>query len=614
MNSMSRLEKLTEQLGATLLRWDGGRLKLSSSLSFSKLTQQAEQACAQFGNTTAPPPPPLEQRLNAFIKLRRTPVQMQLRDWRLVAWGLADLVPTYARAIEDPTIFPVILKEFNARLTADTLNRKMWFGLLSSYLSYKPEAQSGLEYWKQLRELLKRAFEQFKGQQKSPKRWIAVVEQYRDIFSDAPGKQLAKELSEDKVDALQVFKSYLPIPDESWLWKSMINTHLNAVTALNDEAFVTRIEPMLAMTSILSSVTDTVLARLLTRYAESSRQDQSHKALKEAALQRWGSPQIGSSRNRWSVNVDDYVCKMVMRWFAKEDLETFFKLLQGESGVDQDRLEYWLRFVDQIGFTRLVLGPQAMQDYSSDFVEFRRKNKDRISQLKGGTAEDNAFIMQIGDYVIVEFSKKGNACYFRPYDQNLPFKLDTKILELTPELKRKTKGCESLPHTPTDRGWWHKYDRWFAERGIYPYRQSKTKQSSPKRSEERLTPHAPSSHDTKSGNTERAINQAPHSTEAKSAKNSFTDYSVKPSSSTRREGARAPLESASNTTKAGNVERVIGQALQYLEAESVEFSLTDFRDSGGAMWITTQTLSEGLQNRLLGLGFRYKQGRGYWIK
>lgn len=562
MNSMSRLEKLTERLDATLLRWDDGRIKLSSSLSFSKLTQQAEQACAQFGNTTAPPAPPLEQRLNAFIKLRRTPVQMQLRDWRLVAWGLADLVPTYARAIEDTTIFPVILKEFNARLMVDTLNRKMWFGLLSSYLSYKPEAQSGLECWKQLRELLKRAFEHLKGQQKSPKRWIAVIEQYRDIFSDAPGKQLAKELSEDKLDALQVFKTYLPIPDESWFWKSMIENHLNAVTALNDEAFVTRIEPMLAMTSILPPVADTVLARLLTRYAESSRQDQSHKALKESALQRWGSPQIGSSRNRWSVNVEDYVCKMVMRWFAKEDLETFFKLLQGESGVDQDRLEYWLRFVDQIGFTRLVLGSQAMQDYSCDFVEFRRKNKERISQLKGGTSEDNAFIMQIGDYVIVEFSRKGNACYFRPNDQYLPFKLDTKILELNSVLKRKTEGHESLPHTPTYRGWWHKYDRWFAERGIYPDGGFHTKSHQSGRSEERRSPH----------------------------------------------------EHPSNTTKTGNIERVISQALHYLEEESVKFSLTDFRGSGGAMWITTQSHSEGLENRLLGLGFRYKQGRGYWIK
>lgn len=562
MNSMSKLEILTERLGATLLRWDGGRLKLSSSLSFSKLTQQAEQACAQFGNTTAPPPPPLEQRLNAFIKLRRTPVQMQLCDWRLVAWGLADLVPTYVRAIEDTALFTVILKEFNARLTADTLNRKMWFGLLSSYLSYKPEAQSGLECWKQLRELLKRAFEQFKGQQKSPKRWIAVVEQYRDIFSDAPGKQLAKELSEDKVDALQVFKTYLPIPDESWFWKSMINNHLNVVTALNDEAFVTRIEPMLAMTSILPSVADTVLARLLTRYAESSQHDQSHRVLKEAALQRWGSPQIGSSRNRWSVNVEDFVCKMVMRWFAKEDLETFFKLLQGESGVDQDRLGYWLRFVDQIGFTRLVLGPLAMNDYSSDFVEFRQKNKDRISQLRGGTSEDNAFIMQIGDYVIVEFSRKGNACYFRPYDQNLPFKLDTKILELNSVLKRKSKGYESLPHTPTYRGWWHKYDRWFAERGIYPDKQPPMKQPSNKLS-----------------------------------------YVRQP-----QQGSTSPMPNK------GSIEQAISQALQFIEAESVKFSITDFRDNGGAFWLMIPTPSQGLQNRLLGLGFQYKQGRGYWIK
>ena len=183
-------------------------------------------------------------------------------------------------------------------------------------------------------------------------------------------------------------------------------------------------------------------------------------------------------------------------------------------------------------------------------------------QLKGGTSEDNAFIMQIGDYVIVEFSKKGNACYFRPYDQNLPFKLDTKILELTPELKGKSKGCESLPHTPTDRGWWHKYDRWFAERGIYPDKQPPMKQPSNKLS-----------------------------------------YVRQP-----QQGSTSPMPNK------GSIEQAISQALQFIEAESVKFSITDFRDNGGAFWLMIPTPSQGLQNRLLGLGFQYKQGRGYWIK
>ena len=127
---------------------------------------------------------------------------------------------------------------------------------------------------------------------------------------------------------------------------------------------------------------DTVLARLWTRYAESSQHDQSHRVLsKEAALQRWGSPQIGP-RNRWSVNEKISSARWSCAGFAKEDLETFFKLLQG-NGVDQDRLGYWLRFVDQIGFTSFVPWPLAMNDYSSDFVEFRRKTKDRISQIQG---------------------------------------------------------------------------------------------------------------------------------------------------------------------------------------------------------------------------------------
>lgn len=64
----------------------------------------------------------------------------------------------------------------------------------------------------------------------------------------------------------------------------------------------------------------------------------------------------------------------------------------------------------------------------------------------------------------------------------------------------------------------------------------------------------------------------------------------------------------------GSIEQAISQALQFIEAESVKFSITDFRDNGGAFWLMIPTPSQGLQNRLLGLGFQYKQGRGYWIK
>ena len=37
----------------------------------------------------------------------------------------------------------------------------------------------------------------------------------------------------------------------------------------------------------------------------------------------------------------------------------FFELLRGNGDVDQARLHYWLRFANQMGFTRIVVGTDA---------------------------------------------------------------------------------------------------------------------------------------------------------------------------------------------------------------------------------------------------------------
>ena len=62
----------------------------------------------------------------------------------------------------------------------------------SSYLSYKPEAQSGLECWKQLRSY-QRAFEQFKVQQKSPQnvglQWLSNTGYLQRCARETVGKR-----------------------------------------------------------------------------------------------------------------------------------------------------------------------------------------------------------------------------------------------------------------------------------------------------------------------------------------------------------------------------------------------------------------------------------------
>ncbi|MBF3375292.1 hypothetical protein ISU80_17720, partial [Leptospira borgpetersenii serovar Arborea] len=113
--------------------------------------------------------------------------------------------------------------------------------------------------------------------------------------------------------------------------------------------------------------------------------------------------------NKWYQYVSEPVAGMVRSWLAKQDLMHFFELLRGNGDVDQARLFYWLRFANQMGFTRIVLGTDARQDRRGDFVKFREENKGRLSNLRGGRNFDNAMIMQINDYLFVEFSGTGNA-------------------------------------------------------------------------------------------------------------------------------------------------------------------------------------------------------------
>ena len=160
----------------------------------------------------------------------------------------------------------------------------------------------------------------------------------------------------------------------------------------------------------------------------------------------WGSPQIVTSKNRWLVNVSNDELGMVQSWFARDDLEHFFKLLKFDEFVDQRRLDFWLDYVDQITFTKMVLGKYALFNNSTDFKDFKQKNMGRWSELLSAAPSNNAFVMRIKDYWFVEFSEIGNACYVYE-DNKLPFDVLDKSLDLKIELKDQYKALDRISHS-----------------------------------------------------------------------------------------------------------------------------------------------------------------------
>lgn len=406
--------------------------------------------------------PPREKRREAIDKLRKA-LKLNTSEWRLVFAGLSDKSEREAPLLEDDALFVKVHAEVDQRIHNHSLSRRDWLALCFSYFGYESAQPDGNANWCVLRSDVERGLVIVKGLQRREKEWMRIVDQHTELFTDKAGASLGQQMFEGQISDLSVLQTIAQIPDESWLWKRIFAVVLSRIFTLEDEPFLARIPGLMSLAQQHEKHTNDVLSACLTRYYQADYREQPSSLLKQAALDNWGSPQMRSRQNRWSQHVEPNVCAMVVAWFAREDLEHFFNLLKGDSEVDQSRLFYWLRFANQMSYTRIVMGSDAWSDTGKDFVQFREKNKGRLSRLVGGPSSNNAVIMHIGEYLFVEFSGTGNACYVYKAG-SAPFSPEKPQLDLHTELKQRGRELKRMLHTPKPssakriEGWLYKFD------------------------------------------------------------------------------------------------------------------------------------------------------------
>lgn len=425
--------------------------------------------------------PPREKRLQALNKFKREQ-PLTSSEWRLVFAGLADDDEVSLPVLEDDQLFGRVHQEVVGRIEQQTLTRRDWLALCFSYFGYDEDKPDDNRNWCLLREDIDYGFEAVKQRLGREKEWMRIVAHYRELFGEQAGAQLAEEIFEGKIQDLSTLQAIAQISENSWLWRRIFAVLLSRIFHLDDATFLQRLPELVQLGQLNTRYLNQVLSACLTRYYHSRYREQSSALLKQAALEHWGSPQMRSKQNAWLQHVEQPVCAMVVAWFAKEDLEHFFNLLKGEAEVDQSRLFYWLRFANQMSYTRIVMGSDAWHDRGSDFVAFREKNKGRLSQLTGGPSHNNAVVMQIGNYFFVEFSGTGNACYVYRAD-TAPFNPDKTVLGLATELKQQQRALKRMSHSPAPRranlveGWLDKFDTELRSLGIVPQSQNGSSQS-----------------------------------------------------------------------------------------------------------------------------------------
>jgi hypothetical protein len=465
--------------------------------------------------------------------------------------------------------------------------RKAWFGLLHSYLAYDLDAQADKRNWLRLRErIIEMAAILVRGLRR-PKLWSQLIERHRDMFGDDAGRSLRHVVFEGSADEHDQLSRGLPIPESSWLWRRVIAYQIDHLNGMGDDDFLVAVPRMLQFLRARPLFADDLLAALLTRYCQSAQRNDAHEMLKNESFTRWGNPQLRSA-SRWSM-VDAPVRAMVLRWFAKEDLEHFFSLLQGAGQVDQARLRYWLDFVDQIVYTRILLGADAVANPDPEFRNFRTKNAGRYGKLIGGPSHNNGFIMRIQDQYFVEFSGTGNACYAYA-EQELPF--DPSARELSTNSLKKViynKQAWSDNRILHMNAWQWKANQFLARRAIYPgmatsaattqvdnYRARFEATSAPFASSPPLAPQVPA-------------RPAPVTQPAKPAV-----------------VAPAPVPANASTLSVVKVASALARAYRVEVQNNI--------DKGGAFWVLERNRRSRLANELARLNMNFNEDRGFWIK
>ena len=441
----------------------------------------------------------------------------------------------------------------------------IWRGALLSY--FRAPAKSA-EFF-ELREFLADTLESISARKHAPD-WLHAAVKHCTLLADEPALAYAQSWVGGDNASVTKLKAELELPDSSWFWKDFAHAVVEVCCATPDDAlFEQRKCAALDLTRHFAEQSAYVLVNVLNRNARSKSSPRDDRLL-ALVLDAWGSPQLGFSGNKhkWS-DASPKAVEMVCSWLAEEDLEDFRLYCEGDESVDDRRLAYWLRFKEQITFSKLILGRTIWNARDKRTREFIARKRGRVAEL---SSPRNALVLRIGSWWFVEFSEKGKACC--PYREGCGYDFDFSLQTFSEGALRSTHAIEaSGGRRLIHRGDWEAdFDSFLASKRIWP-------DSVVMARRERLKEKQAAQRDTKCAQLKY----------------------VPPQSARTVRAIVASLE----------LDQDVASHLTLISREVI-----DNRERGGRLWIELKGVpSDRLQDAMRNRNFQFARGRGfYWIE
>lgn len=376
-----------------------------------------------------------------------------------------------------------IFHYYHEKVIKKDLWRLTWYWLFLSYFSIeieKIDEQAPKENKNQLRDFLYKTYAHFTENQDFLPEWAKILNEHKNILSETPCDRYAEAHLNNNLDEINIIEEKFNISKKSWFWHQLTLSIVRYATHIkNDSIFKTQIPRLIEFLEKHHGYRDEAIKLILERYYQCT--DKGVNAVLRDYIIRpdiWKNPKLRNTgiASKWHY-VSDNIWRMIFSWVTREHLRMFFEIIAGRHGARKDRFNFWMQYIDQITFTKLVFGlTTEMQRRNNIEIKKLFDEEDGVyARLKSSNRELDAFIMQIGKYTFVEFSMNGNAAFI--YEtSNLHFNMNTRrlsdddrTLKLRLDENFKLKVYRSPDNRIIHNGDWqfHTKNR-LMQLGIYP--------------------------------------------------------------------------------------------------------------------------------------------------
>ncbi len=487
------------------------------------------------------------------------------------------------RLIDKPVLFNELLHLVSGYDAQPRQFRRCYQGLLTGYFGFDRYATAGSDAvgnWQHLRSYLN---DHLLPTRKAAKArgtvpdWLQTLHDHKNLLTDDPCSRYAKGLSRGDATELKDICSGLGIEGSSWVLQDALMGYVRVVCAFTDTKFLSELTRLLDLIdgrgeiTLPAALAIQATALVVIRYCTCASQPE-HAGLRDTCIHWIGNPWI--NRTAWDAHVNhEPTRQMVNGWLKRRLIKDFFELLAQDGSADLRRLNYWLKWEPKITDMWFVLGTNARDNHSAPFMELRKRMSGRDRVLNDSNHQNNAFVMRIGQLLIIEFGVTGNACYVFAASE-FRTSLDRRIFTIA-ELKQKALATR-LSHM----SYWE---------GRFDYELRRLLQSVPLSKGELLAGYP--------------VSPRP----------ALVTLPTLPTQALRENTAPAPMVNQ-KSERQHVPQSELNSVFTLCASHGIEWE--DNRPNAGALWILIpdRNTRVGFAAVLDRHGFRYKEGKGFWLK